>query len=190
MHSLYDVLTAQHREEFAPVRCNEQTVSRLVRYFEDVVTENKLLALVIKGRCLDGDPMRETERLATLAAASRRVYLFSCDPLCKARTWDTETSFKLTTLQEQDYHGIETGPFILVMETRFCGLPASSVLPDERNNHAKAYDLVWTFDQNVVFTAIEYLLARVSAQTPQERERLEALLSSCTPRSSSLRLAL
>ena len=50
--------------------------------------------------------------------------------------------------------------------------------------------MVWTFDPNVVFTAIEYLLARVSAQTPQERERLEALLSTCTPRTSSLRLAL
>lgn len=190
MHSLYDVLTAQHREEFAPVRCNEQTVSRLVRYFEDVVTENRLSALVIKGRCLDGDPARETKRLAELAAASRRVYLFSCDPLCEARTWDPETSSRLTTLQEQDYHGIETGPFILVMEPRFCGLLASSVLPDERNNHAKAYDMVWTFDPNVVFTAIEYLLARVSAQTPQERERLEALLNTCTPRTSSLRLAL
>jgi hypothetical protein len=51
MHSLYYLLTDQHREEFAPVRCNEQTVSRLVRYFEDVVTENKLSALVIEGRC-------------------------------------------------------------------------------------------------------------------------------------------
>lgn len=190
MNSLYDVITAQHREEFAPVRCNEQTVSRLVRYFEDVVTENRLSALVIKGRCLDGDPARETERLAKLAAASRRVYLFSCDPLCEARTWSPETSSRLTTLQEQDYHGIETGPFILVMEPRFCGLLASSVLTDERNNHTKAYEMVWTFDPNVVFTAIEYLLARVNAQTPQERETLEGLLNTCTPRTSSLRLAL
>ena len=190
MHSLYAVLTAQHREEFAPVRCNEQTVSRLVRYFEDIVTENRLSALVIKGRCLDGDPARETERLAKLAAAARRVYLFSCDPLCEAHAWDPETSSRLTTLQEQDYHRIETGPFILVMEQRFCGLLASSVLPDERNNHGRAYDMVWTFDPNVVFTAIEYLLARVSAETPQERERLEVLLSTCTPRTSSLRLAL
>jgi diguanylate cyclase (GGDEF)-like protein len=190
MHSLYDVITAQHREEFALLRCNEQTVSRLVRYFEDVVTENRLSALVIKGRCLDGDPVLERNRLAKLAAESRRVYLFSCDALCEARAWDPETSTRLTTLQEQDYHGIETGPFILVMEPRFCGLLASSLLPDERNNHAKAYDMVWTFDPNVVFTAIEYLLARVSAQTPQEHERLEALLSDCTPRNSSLRLAL
>src|SRR5947207_15076792 len=114
MHSLYAVLTAQHREEFAPVRCNEQTVSRLVRYFEDVVTENRLSALVIKGRCLDGEPVREIERLAKLAAASRRVYLFSCDPKCDARAWNPDPSSRLTTLPEQDFHGIETGPFILV----------------------------------------------------------------------------
>lgn len=190
MHSLYDVIIAQHREEFALVRCNEQTVSRLVRYFEDVVTENRLSALVIKGRCMDGDPGLETKRLAKLAAESRRVYLFSCDSLCEARAWNPEPSSRLTTLQERDYHGIETGPFILVMEPRFCGLLASSLLPDVRPNHARAYDMVWTFDPNVVFTAIEYILARVSAQTPQERERLEGLLSSCTPRTSSLRLAL
>ena len=190
MHSLYDVITAQHREEFALVRCNEQTVSRLVRYFEDVVTENKLSALVIKGRCLDGDPARETKRLAKLAAASSRVYLFSCDPMCEARTWEPEISSRLTILQEQDYHGIETGPFILVMEPRFCGLLASSALPAGRNNHARAYDMVWTFDPNVVFSAIEYLLARVSAQSAQGRETLEALLSTSTPRTSSLRIAL
>jgi len=53
-----------------------------------------------------------------------------------------------------------------------------------------AYDVVWTFDPNVVFTAIEYLMARVSVQTPQERERFETLVNACTPRSSSLRLAL
>lgn len=190
MHSLYYVLTDQHREEFAPVRCNEQTVSRLVRYFEDVVTENRLSALVIKGRCLDGIPERETKRLANLAGASRRIYLFSCDSKCDARSWNPETSSRLTTLEENNFHGIETGPFILVMEPRFCGLLASSLLVDQRSTHAKAYDMVWTFDPNVVFTAIEYLMARVSAQAPQEREKLEMLLNACTPSSSSLRLAL
>jgi diguanylate cyclase (GGDEF)-like protein len=190
MHSLYYVLTDQHREEFAPVRCNEQTVSRLVRYFEDVVTENKLSALVIEGRCLDGDPSRERKRLATLAASSRRVYLFSCDSECGGRAWQTESAVRLTALEERDYHSIETGPFILVMEPRFCGLLASRVVPGEMNGHTRAYDMVWTFDPNVVFTAIEYLMARVSVQTPQERERFETLVNACTLRSSSLRLAL
>ena len=77
MHSLYDVLTAQHREEFAPVRCNEQTVSRLVRYFEDVVTENKLSALVIKGRCLDGDPVRERQIDSSISRPLRDAFTYS-----------------------------------------------------------------------------------------------------------------
>jgi diguanylate cyclase (GGDEF)-like protein len=190
MHSLYYVLTDQHREEFAPVRCNEQTVSRLVRYFEDVVTENKLAALVLEGRCLNGDPSREQNRLASLTAAARSAYLFSCDDECEERGWHPEPAFRLTTLEERDYHGIETGPFILVMEPRFCGLLASSLVSGEINGHTRAYDMVWTFDPNVVFTAIEYLMARVSVQTPQERERFETLVNACTTRSSSLRLAL
>jgi len=189
-HSLYYVLTDQHREEFAPVRCNEQTVTRLVRYFEDIVTENKLSALVIEGRCLKGNSTRETQRLTTLAASARRVYHFSCDSECNDRTWSPVATPSLTTLEERNYHDVETGPFILVIEPRFCGLLASCVVPDERNSQVRSYEMVWTFDPNVVFTGIEYLMARVSVQRTQERARLETLLNSCTPRSSSLRLAL
>ncbi len=170
------------------MRCNQQTVSRLVRYFEDVVTEHKLSALVIEGRCLNSEPGREKKRLAALAAAARRVYLFSCDSECSGRAWQPEPAFKLSALEERDYHGIETGPFILVMEPRFCGLLASCLIPDERNTHS--YDMVWTFDPNVVFTAIEYLMARVGIQVPLERERFETLVNACTPHSPSLRLAL
>jgi diguanylate cyclase (GGDEF)-like protein len=190
MNSLYYVLTDQHREEFAPVRCTEQTVARLVRYFEDVVTENNLSALVMEGRCLNGEPLRETQRLASLATTSRRVYMFSCDSECRDHTWDGDTAYRLTTLQERDYHATETGPFILVMEPRFCGLLASCALPIERDNRVQAYEMVWTFDPNVVFTAIEYLLARVSTQAPQERERLESSVNASTPHSASLKLAL
>ena len=167
MHSLYYVLTDQHREEFAPVRGNQQTVSRLVRYFEDIVIESKLSALVIEARCLNGDPARETQRLAKLVAASRRVYLFSGNSECTARTWAPQPSLKLSNVEEGDHHSIETGPFILVMEPRFCGLFASSIVPDERNSHTTAYEMVWTFDPNVVFTAVEYLMGRMNAQRPE-----------------------
>ncbi|HSB11608.1 MAG TPA: sensor domain-containing diguanylate cyclase [Blastocatellia bacterium] len=190
MNSLYYVLTDQHREEFVPVRCNQQTVLRLVRSFEDVVTENKLSALVMEGGCLTGDPLRESLRLDKLAAVSRRMYQFSCNSECESRTFEPKNSFKLTSLEESDYHAIETGPFILVLEPRFCGLLASCVLTDERNNQGTVYEMVWTFDPNVVFTGIEYLISRLSVQRPEERARLESLLSVCTPRSSSLKLAL
>jgi diguanylate cyclase (GGDEF)-like protein len=190
MYSLYYVLTDQHRDEFAPIRCSEQTIARLVRCFEDVVTENNLSALVIEGRCLSGERSRETKHLKELAAAARQVYLFSCDSECEARTWEPEACSRLTTLAERGHHNLETGPFILVMEPRFSGLLASCDLPEPGDNSKNAHEMIWTFDPNVVFTAIEYVLARVSVQAPQERERLEAMLNACTLRSSSLRLAL
>jgi diguanylate cyclase (GGDEF)-like protein len=190
MHSLYYLLTEQHRDEFAPMRCSEQTVSRLLGYFEDVVTENKLSAFVIEGRCLDGDPIRERKRLTDLAESSRQVYLFSCDSGCNRRSWDPAPALELTTLEDAKNHEIETGAFILVMEARFCGLLASCQVPEETNGNARTYDMIWTFDPNVVFTAIEYLMARVSFHSSQERERFQMLVNSCTPRTSSLRFAL
>src|SRR6185369_5214892 len=189
MNSLYYVLLDQHREEFSPVRCNAQTASRLVRYFEDIVTENKIPALVIEGRCLNGDLLRETARLSSLVASSRRSYLFCCNSGCTDRTWDPRPTFKLTELDEGDRHTVETGPFILVMEPRFCGLLASSRVADDRTR-TNSYEVIWTFDLNVVFTAIEYLMARINVQKPEERERFETLVNSCTPRSTSLKLAL
>lgn len=190
MYSLFYVLSNQHGEEFAPVRCNEQTIMRLVRYFEDVVTENKLSALVIEGRCPNGDRARESERLANLAEVARHLYLFSCDGACHTRTWNPEASQRLSILEESDFHGIETGPFILVMDQRFCGLLASYSHPDERKNLQRTYEMIWTFDPNAVFTAIEYLMARINAQRPHERLRFGSVLNASTPHSVSLRLAL
>lgn len=190
MYSLYYVLTRQHGDEFAPVRSNEQMVRRLISYFEDVVTESRLSALVIEGRCLDGDPAHEAERLNKLKAAVRHLYLFSCDETCSTKTWNPYADSNVTVLQEREAHSIETGPFILVIDPRFCGLLASYILPAESGNHAKTYEMVWTFDTNVVFTAIEYLMARINVQKPEERATLEGLLTTSTPRNSSLRLAL
>ena len=190
MNSLFHVLTQQHGEDLAPLRCNEQTMRRLARYFEDLVTENGLPALVIEGRCVNGHPSREQDRLVRVAAVGRRVYLFSCDRTCDARTWDPETSDRLVAIEEKDYHTLETGPFVLVTEPRFCGLLASRAVSDENDRSAKGYDVVWTFDPNVVFTAIEYLMARIAVQQPLQRDGFEALLHSSTASSSSLRLAL
>jgi diguanylate cyclase (GGDEF)-like protein len=190
LYSLFYVLNNQHVDDFAPVRCNAQTVTRLVRYFEDVVAENKLSALVIQGRCLDGDPTREAERFARLSLGSRQMYVFSCDPSCMARKWHPEKLSNVITIEEPNFHSIESGPFILVMDPRFCGLLASYRLPDVEGHPSKGYEMIWTFDPNVVFTALEYLMARISVQRPGERQRLESLLNTCTTRTSSTRMAL
>jgi diguanylate cyclase (GGDEF)-like protein len=194
MNSLFSVLNNQHGDEFAPLRCNPQTVSRLIRYFEDLAVEHELSALVIEGRCLDGQSSRESERLGRLAARTRRLYLISCDPQCRQRTWDPVPALNVSFLQESGYHNLEPGPFVLVTDPRFCGLLASCAVSDKESccaTPAKAsYEMVWTFDTNVVFTAIEYLLARIGIQQPDERPRLEELINTCTPLNSSIRMAL
>ncbi|MEW6207879.1 MAG: sensor domain-containing diguanylate cyclase [Acidobacteriota bacterium] len=190
MYSLYYAVTHQHAEEFAPVRCNEQTLMRLVRYFEDIVTENKLSALILEGRFLDGHLSRETERISRILESSRALYLFSCEKDCHERSFSTEHFSNLTLIEEDFYHDFETGPFIVVMDPRFSGLMASYALPSEDETHPKVYEMVWTFDPNVAFTAIEYLMGRICAQRSSERPRFEECLNASTPHGVSLRLAL
>lgn len=159
-----------------------------MRYFEDVVLDNKLSSLVIEGRCLFGDPRQEGERLGKLMAAARHIYLFSCRSDCPSRRWEPISSDILTWLEEDSFHKIDTGPFVLVLDNRFCGLIASCHIADR--GYKSSYEVIWSFDPNVVFTGVEYLLARVSVHKSAERERFESLLKECTPHSPSLRLAL
>ena len=192
MYSLFYVLTNQHADEFESVRCNAQTVKRLVRYFEDVITENKLSGLVVQGRCLDGrQPARESERTLSLSSGQREAYLFCCNEECPDRTWSAKDSNTLTVLEERDYHSIETGPFILAMDHRFCGLLASRALPQEEGSHLpKTYEMIWSFGPNVVFTALEYFMSRINVQRPNEIPKFQTILNSATTHSPSLALAL
>ncbi|MBI3649646.1 MAG: sensor domain-containing diguanylate cyclase [Acidobacteria bacterium] len=188
MYSLFHFLASQHSEEFAPVRCNEQTLRRLVRYFEDVVTENKLPALVVKGQCPRGNPQLEQKRLAKLCSTASQVYLFSCLSDCPTREWLPMHFPKLTAIEESAYHAMESGSFILVLNDRFCGLLVSTALTEETAQPIKTYEMMWSFDANVVFTAIEYLMAKIIALNPQERGQFESLLNTSTPNRISWKL--
>src|SRR5262245_49456631 len=112
MNSLFHYLANQHGEESALFRCNEQTMAWLMRYFEDLVIENKLSPLVIEGRCLDGDGRREQKRLSRLAASALHVYLLSCDLHCSRRSWTPAPTRKLTHFEDRNSHNLEPGPFI------------------------------------------------------------------------------
>src|ERR1700716_346571 len=77
MHSLYDVLLTQHPRQLTPVRCAYSTIVQLHRYFEDVVLENNLNALVIESLPLAAKrPAREKSRARDLAGGERRAFFF------------------------------------------------------------------------------------------------------------------
>ena len=190
MRSLFNVVNNQHRDEFAPIRGNRQTMRWLVRSFEDLVIDNKLSALVVQGRCRDGDAAREAERISRLAATARQLYLFSCEDTCPTHTWLPQASPRITLLEDGAFHSVDTAPFVVVMDQRFCGLLASNAVGYEDSTHSQTFDILWTFDPNVVFTATEYLLERIAPNGQEERAKFEEIIKECTPRSYSLKLAL
>src|SRR2546428_4820762 len=77
MSSLYKALVAQHARQLRPVRCAYSTITQLHRYFEDVVLENNLNALVIEGLPLSTRRnVREETRVRQLAQPGRRAFFF------------------------------------------------------------------------------------------------------------------
>src|SRR5712671_8205935 len=77
MYSLYEVLLAQHPRQLTPVRCAYSTIVQLHRYFEDVVLENSLNALIIESLPLSAKRQaREKARVRDLARGERRAFFF------------------------------------------------------------------------------------------------------------------
>ena len=76
MYSLYDSLLAQHSRQLTPVRCAESTIAQLHRYFEDVVLENHLGALVIESLPTSTDRLpREVTRIQKLSSVAQSCFL-------------------------------------------------------------------------------------------------------------------
>src|SRR5260370_3070541 len=77
MYSLYHSLLAQHPRQLTSLRCAPSTISQLHRYFEDVVLENNLGALVIESLpTMEERSAREITRVRDLVQAAANVFLF------------------------------------------------------------------------------------------------------------------
>ena len=188
MVSLFYVLANQHGEEFAPFRCNAQTLERLLRYFEDVVTENKLHALVIERRHLDKEGKQEIERLKKLCHSARQVYLFA-GAVSADKPALPDSLPRLSLFDDSNNQYTDGEPFIVVLEPRFCGLLVAHPLPEDATHHVKTYEMMWTFDPNVVFTALHHLMEQILLAKPDERLHLEQVLNASTPNAVSLKMA-
>src|SRR5262245_15208364 len=165
MHSLYHSLLAQHARQLTPIRCNQSTIAQLHRYFEDVVIENNLGAMVAETlpAAVDRSP-REIARMRMVAKAARDFFLFVTpeDPLARlVLAGGKESNQPVVVRQLSQSHATER--FVVVADARFSALLASIRPPD--SDDATVGDLVvWSFEPNVVYSALEYLMARVTAE--------------------------
>jgi diguanylate cyclase (GGDEF)-like protein len=193
MYSLYDALLTQHSRQLTPVRCAHSTIAQLHRYFEDVVLENNLGgALVIESLPLSARrPNREKARFRDLARGGRRAFFFvrQADALNEVfGGWNPNAGLNSLALLHPD-HNYANEHFVVIADARFSALLAT-VRGRDSNARAGEDEVVWTFEPDIVYSALEYLMARVGAEHPYHAAAFGSAVRTSMPKATSLQLTL
>ncbi|MCP9495826.1 MAG: sensor domain-containing diguanylate cyclase [Pyrinomonadaceae bacterium MAG19_C2-C3] len=189
MHTLYQALLAQHSRQLTAMQCAGQTIARLHQYFEDVVLENNLSALVVESLPLVTErPMRDIARVRDVGRAARHSFFF-------VALEDELTNIPLR-LNEHDREPIlikrnaqqaSLERFVVIADARFSALLATVTNPSQSGESTRD-DVIWTFEPDIVYSALEYLMARISAERPFQAAAFSAAVRKCMPKATSLQL--
>ena len=191
MHSLYDVLLTQHARQLTPVRCAVSTIAQLHRYFEDVVLENNLGALVIESLPLAAKrPAREKARVRELAHGGRRAFFFvrQADALSELVTGVGANSVLAPAILQQAEPNQVDEHFVVIADARFSALLAT--VRGRASDAAGGDEVIWTFEPDIVYSALEYLMARVGAEHPYHAAAFGSAVRTSMPKATSLQLTL
>lgn len=189
MYSLYQALLSQHPRQLIPVRCADQTITQLHRYFEDVVLENNLSALVIESLPLmEERTLRDLARVRGVGRAANRAFFFvdARDALnelpLRVKDQDREpVLLKRTSTQKTAER------FVVIADARFSALIAT--MPNEReDDEVGADEVIWSFEPDIVYSALEYLMARVTAEGHFQATAFASAVKSSMPKATSLQL--
>lgn len=191
MYSLYHSLLAQHARQLNPVRCATSTIAQLHRYFEDVVLENGLSALVIESLPPTPDrTAREIARLKQLDQTARALFLMVgaedglSGPIFQRGKHQTKS-----IVWERVDEGRACERFVVIADARFSALLASISNPEDSDNESGEM-VIWTFEPDVVYSALEYLMARVTAEHSFHASIFSKAVRSSMPKATSLQLTL
>ena len=191
MYSLYHSLLAQHSRQLTPVRCAPSTITQLHRYFEDVVLENNLSALVVECLPSSGErTVREIARLRDLERTAGNLFIFLSteDALNLSLAHGAKNQRKAVVLQKRSQ---DDSPerFVVIADARFSALLATIKDP-QLNEESPGEPVIWTFEPDVVYSALEYLMARATAQHPFHASTFARAVRSSMPKATSLQLTL
>jgi len=172
-----------------PVRCAASTIAQLHRYFEDVVLENNLGALVVENLPTSvARPTRDIARITELSKIAKNLFLW-VSPQDALSSWMRRSREQTTrsVLLERKDDGKTFERFVIIADARFSALLASVHKVDEDAPH----DLViWTFEPDVVYSALEYLMARVTAEHSSHSNAFAKAVHASMPKATSLQLTL
>lgn len=190
MYSLYHSLLAQHSRQLTSVRCAEHTTSQLHRYLEDVVLENKLSALVVESLPpVTRRSAREQARLRELGSIAQSSFFLvgDRDPLISPEGKRQGSKFVFLGLSPDSK---PNGRFVVIADARFSALIASPPAAAEDNPDDSGSEVIWTFEPDVVYSALEYLMARITAEFPEHATEFASAVRYSMPKATSLQLTL
>jgi diguanylate cyclase (GGDEF)-like protein len=189
MHSLYHSLLAQHPRQLMPVRCAGSTIAQLHRYFEDVVLENNLGALVVESLPASARrAARDIARINELDQAAKKLFVWVSpqDELSSLVNGIVKGDTESVVLERTDQNNSDER-FVVIADSRFSALLASVRNTDGDDGR----DLVvWTFEPDVVYSALEYLMARVTAEHSFYADVFSNAVRFSMPKATSLQLTL
>lgn len=189
MPSLYQALIKQYPERLSPVRCTEQTAVQLHRYFEDVISENRLTGLVVKGLPEQKQrPLREVMRLREIAQQVRYSFLFAqqADDIhhhfAPHSQWRGHDLWLFTNSAQQPAQE----RFLLISDPNFSVLLASSLRVPGTTEADD--ELIWTFEPDIICAALAYLIKQVEIGHSRQAQAFAEVLCLHAPAMTPLPL--
>ena len=191
MNSLYHSLLAQHPRQLTPIKCAQSTIAQLHRYFEEVVLENNLGALVIESLPkVEERSARETTRVREIVHAAENVFLFvSADDALSQLMLNRRKHSRQATVFEQKEDAV-CERFLVIADARFSALLATTKDTDSDQSGQGGDLVVWTFEPDVVHSALECLMAKITAEYPTQASEFENAVRLSMPKATSLQLTL
>ncbi|HVG39247.1 MAG TPA: sensor domain-containing diguanylate cyclase, partial [Pyrinomonadaceae bacterium] len=190
MTALHNVLLQKYAERLTPVHCAEQTIVQLHRYFEDVVLENNLAALVVEGLPLVPQrPVRELSRIRDLGRVARHSFFFVSphDALVKIPPPRSGGEDRECVLIKRALPKSLEERFLVVADARFSAVLASVKPPAQAEAEAEAVgdSVIWTLEHDIVRFALDFLMARTRTESPEQAAPFVDTVRATVPKGAS-----
>ncbi|MGH9901346.1 MAG: sensor domain-containing diguanylate cyclase, partial [Pyrinomonadaceae bacterium] len=162
----------------------------LHRYFEDVVLENNLAALVVESLPPVVDrSLRDLARVRDVGRAARHAFFFvSPEDAINSFPLRVDGRGREPVLLKRTSRDEVYERFVVVADARFSAVLASVHGKDEGGSESIGDEVIWTFEPDIVYSALEYLMARVAAEKPFQASAFSTAVRGCMPKATSLQL--
>ncbi|HZT59217.1 MAG TPA: sensor domain-containing diguanylate cyclase [Pyrinomonadaceae bacterium] len=161
---------------------------QLHRYFEDVVLENNLAALVVESLPPERQrPMRDIARVRDVGRSARFAFFIVSpeDALNEAALYEDDPDRGPILMRRSSEVGAGER-FVIIADARFSALLVA--VQEEDGSESAGDEVVWSFEPDVVYSALEYLMARATAELPGHAHLFSKAVRSCVPKATSLQL--